>query len=77
MKIFKLFQNKNREACLIFHSKFTFSKRKENESQEQYEYLPFNINYTVPKYFKNPKDMNFPLLINGAPMLAIKVTNLN
>ena len=76
MKIIKFFLKNKIKTPFTSHSKFNFSKQKdkENVSQDLYEFLPFNINYTVPKYAKNPKDLNFPLLINGAPKLDIKVT---
>ena len=37
------------------------------------DFLPENIKYDIPKYQKNPNNMEFPLLIKGAPKLSIKV----
>ena len=41
------------------------------------DFLPDDIKYNVPKYKKNPIDFKFPLLINGAPKLDIKVSIIN
>jgi len=35
--------------------------------------LPDHLTYNIPKYIKNPESLNFPWLINGAPLLEIKV----
>jgi hypothetical protein len=35
--------------------------------------LPDHLVYNIPKYDKNPENFDFPWLINGAPLLEIKV----
>jgi hypothetical protein len=35
--------------------------------------LPDHLLYNIPKYDKNPTNFDFPWLINGAPILEIKV----
>ncbi len=35
--------------------------------------LPDHLKYNIPKYDKNPENVDIPWLINGAPFLEIKV----
>lgn len=39
--------------------------------------LPEHLKYNIPKYDKNPENLDFPWLINGAPMLEMKVYKYN
>lgn len=53
-----------------------FSEQKKTSNEKEFDdFLPESIKYEIPKYKKNPNDLDFPLLINGAPKLAIKVSN--
>lgn len=53
-----------------------FSQQKSATNDKEFDdFLPESIKYEIPKFKKNPKDLDFPLLINGAPKLGIKVSN--
>ena len=53
------------------------TKSKQTSDKQLNDFLPDHIKYNVPKYKKNPIDLNFPLLINGAPKLDVKVSQIN
>lgn len=48
----------------------SFTTYEKNDSLE--DIIPDHLVYNIPKYSKNPKEFDFPWLINGAPFLEIK-----
>jgi|LauGreDrversion4_2_1035121.scaffolds.fasta_scaffold300102_2 hypothetical protein len=69
---------RNNQIRPFFHkqsTQFYSEQKKATNNQEFDDFLPESIKYEIPKYKKNPKDIDFPLLINGAPKLSIKVSN--
>lgn len=50
-----------------------YSKHFSTNKSDLDNILPDHLIYKIPKYVKNPEDFNFPWLINGAPLLEIKV----
>lgn len=58
---------KNQE---IYNNKnFSFSTKFNNKD----DILPDHLFYDIPKYSKNPENVDFPWLIGGAPFLELKV----
>lgn len=56
----------------ILNYKFTKCKNFFSEDRNLQDILPDHLTYKIPKYNKNPKEFDFPWLINGAPFLEIK-----
>ncbi len=50
-------------------NKFNFS----NNTNPKENSLPDHLLYEIPKYSKNPENVDFPWLIGGAPFLELKV----
>lgn len=50
-----------------------FSKGKPNPLLDFSDILPETVKYNIPTFKKNPQELNFPLLIGGAPKLQIRV----
>lgn len=50
-------------------NKFDFSTKFNNKD----DILPDHLFYDIPKYTKNPENVDFPWLIGGAPFLELKV----
>ena len=49
------------------------NKQKFNFSQKDEIEMPDHLKYDIPKYNKNPDNVDFPWLIGGAPYLELKV----
>jgi len=54
---------------IIHNNKFNFS----NKTNSKENILPDHLFYDIPKYSKNPENVDFPWLIGGAPFLELKV----
>jgi hypothetical protein len=52
-------------------SRLTSKKFSSNNNSIE-DILPDHLVYNIPKYAKNPKEIDFPWLINGAPFLELK-----
>jgi len=76
-KINKILNKDNNQLYLgilknqIIHKKnnFNFSTKFNNKD----DILPDHLFYDIPKYSKNPENVDFPWLIGGAPFLELKV----
>jgi hypothetical protein len=62
-----LAENKNK--IISNQNKFNFSTKFNNKD----DILPDHLFYDIPKYSKNPENVDFPWLIGGAPFLELKV----
>lgn len=51
------------------NNKFNFSTK----FNDKEDILPDHLFYEIPKYSKNPDNVDFPWLIGGAPFLELKV----
>lgn len=50
--------------------RFNFSNSIKNQGEIE---MPDHLYYEIPKYSKNPENIDFPWLIGGAPFLELKV----
>ena len=58
---------KNKKNILFNKQTFNFSEKNDNID------IPDHFHYNIPKYTKNPENVDFPWLIGGAPFLELKV----
>ena len=65
----KLNFNKIQNSNIYNPNKYNFS----NKFNNQEDVLPDHLFYNIPKYSKNPENVDFPWLIGGAPFLELKV----
>jgi hypothetical protein len=54
-------------------NKFKFNKIIFKAFTTNSDILPDHLVYKIPKYEKNPENIDFPWLIGGAPFLEMKV----
>jgi hypothetical protein len=59
-------KNKKKNKNIFQSQKYNFSIKDDIE-------LPDHFKYEIPKYTKNPENVDFPWLIGGAPFLELKV----
>jgi len=65
-------KNDNFNNININHfNKFNFS----NKFNEKADIFPDHLFYEIPKYQKNPDNIDLPWLIGGAPFLELKVNS--
>lgn len=62
-----LLENKNK--IIYNQNKYNFSTKFNNKDDT----FPDHLFYDIPKYSKNPENVDFPWLIGGAPFLELKV----
>ena len=60
---------KYKNQIIYNQNKFNFSTKFDNKN----DILPDHLFYEIPKYSKNPENVDFPWLIGGAPFLELKV----
>ncbi len=64
----------SKNKIILNFNKFDFSTRLNNKEDLL---LPDDFFYDIPKYSKNPENVDFPWLIGGAPFLELKVNCKN